>query len=94
MPHVTGTVQPHSTAWVAQVWISFLVAAGAMFFGILVCPCTLWVKGYLAMGTLFVIGSTLNLAKTTRDNHEASKVSSVINEARLEKILSEQNPLK
>lgn len=89
-----GTPQPHSNAWTAQVWISWLVAVFAMLGGILFVPATVWVKGYLFIGLWFVIGSTMNLAKTIRDNHEASKISSVIHDARLEKILSEHDPLK
>ena len=34
------------------------------------------------------------MAKTVRDNHEAGRLSSVINDARLEKILAEHDPLK
>lgn len=33
-------------------------------------PADLWVKGYLAMGTLFLTGSTFTLSKTMRDNAE------------------------
>jgi hypothetical protein len=89
-----GTPQPHSSAWVAQVWISWLLAFFAMLGGILFVPADIWVKGYLFMGLLFVVGSTMNLAKTVRDNHEATKISSLINDARLEKILAEHDPLK
>ncbi|MES2643720.1 MAG: YiaA/YiaB family inner membrane protein [Myxococcota bacterium] len=89
-----NTPQPHSSAWVAQVWISWLLALFAMMGGILFVPADLWTRGYLAMGLLFTIGSTMNLAKTVRDNHEAGKVSAVINDARLEKILSEHDPLR
>ncbi|MFN7144076.1 MAG: YiaA/YiaB family inner membrane protein [Myxococcota bacterium] len=89
-----GTPQPHSQAWTLQVWISWLVAVFAMLGGILFVPATIWVKGYLFIGLWFVIGSTMNLAKTIRDNHEASKIHSVIHDARLEKILAEHDPLK
>ena len=94
MSRITEPVAPHSTAWVAQVWMSFAAALFAMLGGILFIPADLWVKGYLFMGLLFTIGSTMNLAKTVRDNHEAQKVSSVIKDARIERILSEQDPLK
>ena len=86
--------EPHTTAWMAQVWLSFLVASGAMGIGILFIPVDLWIRGYLAMGTLFLVGSTVSLTKTLRDSHEARRVSQVIRDARLEKILAEQDPLK
>jgi hypothetical protein len=94
MPRMTPAHEPHSTAWIAQVWLSWLIAMFAMFGGIVLMPADLWVKGYFFMGLLFVVGATMNLAKTLRDNHEAAKVSSVINDARIEKILAEQDPLK
>ncbi|MFZ5479718.1 MAG: YiaA/YiaB family inner membrane protein [Myxococcota bacterium] len=94
MPRITPTNEPHSTAWVAQVWMTWLIAMFAVLGGIVFVPADLWVKGYLFMGLLFTVGSTMNLAKTVRDNHEASKVSSVIHDARIEKILSEHDPLK
>lgn len=89
-----GAPEPHSGAWIAQVWLSFIIAMGAMVFGIYFLPAEVWVKGYLFMGTFFAVGSTFTLSKTLRDNHEATKVSSVLNDARLEKILAEHDPLK
>lgn len=94
MSTVPGIPEPHSTAWVAQVWLSWLIALGATLLGIVLLPVDLWSRGYLLMGLLFVVGSTLNLAKTTRDLHEARKVHAVINDAKLEKILAEHGPLK
>lgn len=89
-----GAPEPHSGAWIVQVWLSFIISLGAMMFGIYFMPVEVWVKGYLFMGTFFTVGSTFTLAKTVRDNHEATKVSSVLNDARLEKILAEHDPLK
>lgn len=94
MPAVRTSHEPHSTAWVAQVWLAWLIAMGAMLIGITLAPVTLWVKGYLFIGLWFAVGSTVNLSKTLRDNHEASRVSSVLNDARIERILAEQDPLK
>lgn len=94
MSRVVGQPAPHSTAWVAQVWITWLLAMFAMLGGILFLPASMWVKGYLAMGTLFTVGSTITLSKTVRDNHEAGRLSAVIHDARLEKILAEHDPLK
>jgi hypothetical protein len=93
MPRTPST-EPHSSAWVAQVWISWFIAMFAMAGGILFLPADIWTKGYLAMGLLFTVGSTMNLAKTVRDNHEAAKVSAVLHDARIERILAEQDPLK
>lgn len=65
-----------------------------MGFGIVYLPVDGWTKGYLGMGLAFTVGSTLSLAKTTRDIHESDRLTSRIDEARVERILSEHHPLK
>jgi hypothetical protein len=65
-----------------------------MTFGILNLPVNSWVKGYMGMGLAFTVGSTLSVAKTTRDMHEAKRITSRIEEARVEKLLNEHHPLK
>ena len=91
---MSRNTEPHSPAWNAQVCISFILAFGAMLGGIWFLPDDAWTKGYMFMGLLFTVGSTMNLAKTVRDMHEAGKVHSVIHDARLEKLLAEHDPLK
>ncbi len=81
--------EPHSAAWTAQVWISFALSAAATLGGVYFLPVDVWMKGYLFMGVLFTMGSTLSLAKTTRDSHEAKKLTSRVDEARVERILTE-----
>jgi hypothetical protein len=86
--------QPHTTAWILQVWISFLIALAATGIGIVNLPVNNWVKGYMGMGVLFTVGSSFSLAKTLRDRHEAEKLTSKVEEARVERILAEHNPLR
>ncbi|MEW5848852.1 MAG: YiaA/YiaB family inner membrane protein [Myxococcota bacterium] len=86
--------QPHSGAWVAQVWISFAVSVGATALGILYLPVDIWMKAFVGMGLLFSVGSTLNVAKTTRDQFEAEKLHAKVDEARLERLLVEHDPMK
>ncbi|WP_129631528.1 YiaA/YiaB family inner membrane protein [Candidatus Oscillochloris fontis] len=62
--------QKDSPAWVAFVWISFVVSSVLMVIGIWYLPVDVWVKGYFAMGFFFTIGSTFSLAKTLRDQYE------------------------
>jgi len=87
-------LKPHSPAWIAQVWISFAASVGATAIGILLLPVDHWTKGFMAMGLLFSVGSTLNLAKTSRDMFEAEKLHSRVDEARMEKLLVEHDILK
>lgn len=95
MPRVQPEPAPgHSTAWVAQSWISFLASAGAMAFGIWFLPVDGWAKGFMAMGLLFTIGSSLTLAKTVRDLHEATRIAARIDDARVSRLIAEHDPLK
>jgi hypothetical protein len=76
-----------SPAWVFQVWTSFAVSFGVMAIGIAYLPVDAWMRAFLAMGLLFVVGSCLSLAKTMRDQHEQKKLINRITEAKAEKIL-------
>jgi hypothetical protein len=89
MSERTPTIEPHTTAWNAQVWISFVIALTMTAGGIVQLPADVWVKGYLGMGMLFTVGSAFTLAKTMRDNHEAEKLRNRITTAKAEKLLKE-----
>lgn len=84
----------HSSAWVVQTWLSFVVSISATTIGILHLPANAWIKGFMGMGLAFSIGSTVSLTKTQRDLHEAKKLTAKVEEARVEKILSEHDSLK
>jgi hypothetical protein len=86
--------QSHSNAWILQTWISFIVSLSATTAGVLYLPVDNWIKGYLGMGLLFSVGSTLSMSKTVRDIHESNKVLSRVDEAKLEKLLAEYDPFK
>ncbi len=86
--------QAHSTGWVVQAWASFAISVSAMTFGILNLPVDSWVKGYMGMGLAFTVGSTLSVAKTTRDIHEAKRLTARLDDARVEKLLNDHHPLK
>ncbi len=86
--------QKDTTAWLAQVWISFIVSVGATTLSIIYLPTDNWVKGYVGMGFLYSLSSSFTLAKTIRDNQEAERLTARIDEARVEKILAEHHPLK
>jgi hypothetical protein len=79
----------NSSGWMAFVWISFSLSSLAMLVGIYNLPVDLWIKGYMAMGLLFTMGSCFTLSKTTRDNHEARKLINRVSEAKTERMLSD-----
>lgn len=82
-------ISENSSAWMAFVWISFGASISCMCVGIYNLPVELWIKGYMAMGLLFSVGSCFTLAKTVRDNHEARKLINRVSEAKTEKMLHE-----
>lgn len=79
--------QHDTSAWIFQVWASFLLASGCTLAGVYFLPVDLWVKGFMLMGMLFTVGSTFTLAKTIRDNHESKRFINRMKEAKAEKIL-------
>ena len=78
-----------SPAWRVYTYLAFAFSVGLMVFGILNLPVEIWVRGYLAMGLLFTVSSTITLCKTSRDNHESQKMVNRISEAKTEKLLHE-----
>ncbi|MET9875152.1 YiaA/YiaB family inner membrane protein [Actinacidiphila glaucinigra] len=86
--------QRNTAAYSAQAAISFAVALGAMVVGIACLPVGPWVRAFLAVGLLYVVTSAFTLAKVVRDRQEAGQVTSRVDQARLDKLLSEHDPFK
>lgn len=84
----------HTKAWIAQTWISFLLAISLTSIGILYLPVNNWIKGYLGMGLFFSIGSTISLSKTIRDVEDSRRIINRVDEAKLERLLAEHDPYK
>lgn len=77
-----------------QAALSFGISVVAMLVGIAYLPVTAWMRGFLALGLLYVVTSSLTLAKTIRDQHETSDIVSRVDQARLEKLLAEHDPFR
>lgn len=93
--YATTPQQTHTAAWIMQTWISFIISITATLVGILYMPNQdNWVKGYLLMGVLFSVGSTVSLSKTMRDIDESKRIISRIDEAKLERLLANYDPFK
>lgn len=89
--HTLPNTQASSSGWVSFSYASFAIAAGMAALGVWGMPTDLWVKGYLAMACVFLVGSTFTLAKTVRDEHEAKRFANRLDEAKTEKLLMEIN---
>lgn len=61
-----------TTAFFIQAIISFMISMAAVAIGIVYLPAPMWVRGFLALGMLYVTTSTFTLAKCVRDRQEAA----------------------
>jgi hypothetical protein len=77
-------------AWVNFSYISFAVSILMVGGGIASLPLDWWVRAYFAMGMLMVVQTCFTLAKNIRDVHEAGRMINRIEEARTEKLLSNE----
>jgi hypothetical protein len=88
-------LRPHTTAaFYAQASISFGVSMTAVAIGIGYLPLGAWPRAFLALGLLYTVTSAFTLAKVIRDRLEETEVISRVDQARLDKLLAEQDVLR
>ncbi|MFM9941996.1 MAG: YiaA/YiaB family inner membrane protein [Hyphomicrobiaceae bacterium] len=86
---VNPAASANTGGWITFTYAQFGVAIFMTALGIWAMPVELIAKGYMMMSSVLLIGSTFTLAKTVRDEHEAKRFASRIEEARTEKLLME-----
>jgi len=84
---MTNETTQHSGAWVAFTYASFLGSAAMVGLGSLFMPIDIWIKGYLAMGTIMLVQSCITATKTIRDVHEGRRMVNRIEDAKTERLL-------
>ena len=84
----------HSAAWITQTYVSFAVSLSALGIGIAYLEVDGWVRAFLGVAALYAITSSISLAKTVRDQHESRQIVARVDEAKLEKLLTERDPYK
>jgi hypothetical protein len=90
----TAPLRPHTTtAFYMQAAASFAVSLTAVGIGIAYLPVSPWVRAFLTVGILYTVTSSFTLAKCVRDRQEETAVISRVDQARLEKLLTEQDLL-
>jgi hypothetical protein len=88
-------LRPHTTtAFYFQAAASFGVSITAVGFGIGYLPLGAWVRAFLAVATLYTVTSAFTLAKCVRDRQEETAIVSRVDQARLDKLLAEQDLLR
>ncbi len=77
----------HSAAWVTFTYATFLLSLAMIGIGVLFMPIDVWMKGFLAMAVILLVQSCITMTKTLRDNEEAGKLVSRIEDAKTERLL-------
>ena len=83
-----------TTAFFVQSAISFAVSLAVTIIGIGYLHDSRWIRAFLALGLLYVVTSSFTLAKCIRDRQEETTVVSRVDQARLDKLLAEQDLLR
>jgi hypothetical protein len=81
----------HTNSWMLFTQATFGLAAIMMAGGIYFLEASFSAKGFYAMAAIMLVHTSITLTKTMRDNEEASKMISKIEDARTEKLLMEIN---
>jgi hypothetical protein len=83
-----------SGGWIVQTYVSFAVSLSALGLGIAYMPGDPWKRAFLGVAALYAVTSSISLAKTVRDQHEAARVAARVDEARFERLVAEHDPFK
>ena len=94
MPTKTDSATKNTTAFAAQAAISFGASLFAMLVAVYFMEADPWIKGFLALGTLYLTTSTFTLAKVVRDMQDDSTVMHRLDQARLDKALAQHDPYR
>lgn len=76
-------------AWLSFTYIFFGASVAMMILGVWALPADLWIKGYLSMATVSMLGAAFTLAKTVRDEQEAKRFANRLEDAKAERLLME-----
>lgn len=93
MENNNATVSTHTPAWIAQVWISFGLASLGLMAGVFYLDVSAWARAFLGATALLLINSSFALSKTLRDLHEEQRLVRRVDEARVTKLITENDPM-
>lgn len=81
-----------SSAYYLQSAVSFAVSLLALLIACATIPIDPWIRGFFAIGIMFLVSSSFGLAKVIRDQQESASLAVRLDQARIEKILAEHDP--
>lgn len=90
----TPTHPKNTNAFFLQAGISFAVALLTMVFAAIYLPVDPWIRAFLGLGIMYLTTSTFTLAKCVRDAQENQSVYARLDQARVDRILSEHDPFR
>jgi hypothetical protein len=90
----TPTQPKNTSAFFLQAGISFGVALLTMIFAVIYLPVDPWIRAFLGLGIMYLTTATFTLAKCVRDAQESQAVYARLDQARVERILSEHDPFR
>lgn len=83
-----------TAAYHIQAVLSFALSGTALAAGIAYLPVGGWTRAFLGVGLLYTVTSAFTLAKVVRDRQESNEMVTRVDQARLEKLLSEHDPFR
>ena len=90
----TPTQPKNTNAFFMQAGISFGIALLTMIFAVIYLPVDPWIRAFLGLGVMYLTTSSFTLAKCVRDAQENQAVHARLDQARVERILSEHDPFR
>jgi hypothetical protein len=90
----TNSHSKPTAAFFAQAVASFGISLTAVTAGVIYLPVGAWIRAFLAIGVLYVVTSSFTLAKVIRDQQDSSSVVKRVDQARIDKLLTDHDPFQ
>lgn len=90
---VPNSMSKTTAAFFVQAAVAFAISFVTAIGGIYLLPLDAWQRGFLGITFLFLVSSAFTLAKVIRDQQEAATVRVRLDEARIERLLADYDPL-
>jgi hypothetical protein len=90
---VPSSMSKTTAAFFVQAAVAFAISFMAALGGIYLLPLDPWPRLFLGVTFLFLVSSAFTLAKVIRDQQEAATVRVRLDEARMERLLADYDPL-
>ncbi|GLV11782.1 hypothetical protein MyChFU_51020 [Mycobacterium intracellulare subsp. chimaera] len=90
---VPNSMSKTTAAFFVQAAVAFAISFLTALAGIYFLPLDAWQRLFLGITFLFLVSSAFTLAKVIRDQQEAATVRVRLDEARIERLLADYDPL-